>query len=71
MQFVIVPSKGHIKPKADWRTVDSLKKRRTNLFSLFFCFSRQTKQIQIGSFFWENLWRAIPALSLYDFLYGL
>ena len=34
-----------IKPKADWRTVDS-PKNRTNKFGLFvFCFSWQTKPI--------------------------
>ena len=29
-------SKGHIKRKADWRTVDSPKNERTNLFCLLF-----------------------------------
>jgi hypothetical protein len=38
--------KGQIKPKADWRAVDSHKNQRTNLFCWLFCFSQQTKQIR-------------------------
>jgi hypothetical protein len=49
--------KGQIKTKADWRTVDSPKKR-TNEFG-FFCREKQTNKKQICSFlFWENLWCA-------------
>ena len=46
--------KGQIKPKADWRAVDSPKKR-TNEFGFFAVKSKKTKK-QIRSFvFWENL----------------
>ena len=52
--------KGRIKPKVDWRAVDSPKKRANNLFCLLFCFSRQRKQMFV---FWENLWRAQTAFG--------
>ena len=58
-------AKGQIKPKADWRAVDSPKKQRTNL--VFFA----ERQKQICSFvFLENLQRAnlLTVLSdLYQF----
>ena len=53
-KFDKVPSKGQIKPKADWCAVDS-PKTGMNLFCLLFCFPRQTKQIHLFVF-WENLW---------------
>ena len=53
--------KGQIKPKADWRAMDSPKKR-TNEFveiSSFKYFRTVKKKKQIGFFgFWENLWPA-------------
>ena len=65
-------TKGQIKPKADWRAIDSPKKR-TNEF--FFHDSPEILEILISSFkyfrtvmaknkqihsfvFWENLWSA-------------
>ena len=52
--------KGQIKPKADWRAIDSPKKqtnKQTICFVCFFAFhSKQNKFI-----FWENLWLPNPA----------
>ena len=48
------PSEGQIKPKADWRAIDSHKKR-TDKFVLFAFFTLQQTN-QISPFvFWENL----------------
>ena len=48
-------TKGQIKPKADWRAVDSPKKQ-TNKFVFF---AVKSKKAKIRSFvFWENLRRA-------------
>ena len=57
-------TKGQIKPKADWRVVDSPKKR-TNKFILF-TFSLFTAN-KTKSFIclWENLPRANPAFSFF------
>ena len=68
--FWAVEAKGQIKPKADWRAIDSPKKR-TNEFDCYLChdslkileilisnvkYFRIVKQKQICSFgFWENL----------------
>ena len=38
------PSKGQIKPKADWRAIGSPKNGWKNLFCLHFCFSQQTNK---------------------------
>ena len=63
-----VRTKGQIKPKADLRAVDSPNKQ-TNERICFVCFSQQTNQIRLFVF-WENLWRANPALRLYlTFIY--
>ena len=53
------PTKGQIKLKAYWRTVDS-SKRRTNKFGGFFAVkSKKSKNKQICLYFyWENLRRA-------------
>ena len=40
--MALTSTKGQMKPKADWRAVDSPKKR-TNDFFFTFCFSWQTK----------------------------
>ena len=49
------------KTNIDCRVVNSPKKR-TNLFCLLFCFSRQTKQIRSFAFL-ENLRRALTAFG--------
>ena len=48
--------KGQVKPKADWRAVDSHKKQ-TNLFCLLFCFSQKTKQIHSFIFWGDSVAR--------------
>ena len=60
------PFKGQIKPKADWRSVDSPKKRTKELVLL--CFSLfTTKNKQICLFvFWVNLRHANLLKLLFD-----
>ena len=55
--------KGQIKPKADWRAVDSPKKR-TNEFLLFAFLLFTAKETLLV--FWENLRRANLLLVLSD-----
>ena len=54
--------KGLIKLKADWRDLDSPKKRTNEIFLFAFFFSQQTKQIN-SFIFWENLRPTNPAFG--------
>ena len=57
--LLLEASKGKIKPKADWRAIDSPKKQ-TNKFVLFAEKSKKANKMNFVCLFvfWENLWRA-------------
>ena len=49
------PTKGQIKPKADWCAIDSPRKRTNEfVFCVFFCFSRQKTKNSIVWFLRES-----------------
>ena len=50
-------SKGQIKSKADWRSVDSSKNKQKFLFFLLFTYNKPNMSIS----FWKNLWHAQTA----------
>ena len=54
--------KGQIKPKADWRAVDSPKKRMNEFVLFAFCFSQKAKHIHFFVFC-ENLLQAQTAFG--------
>ena len=57
LELVFNQVKGQMKPKTDWRAVDSPKKRTNELF-LFFCRGKQKDKKRICPFVaWENLRR--------------
>ena len=56
--------KGQMKPKADWRAINSPQKQ-TNEFVLFAPFFHSKQTIFI---FWENLWRTNP---VFGFIWSL
>ena len=58
-------AKGQIKPKADWRAVDSPKKRM-NEFELFAVKSKKANKTNHLFGFWENLCRANLLSKLTD-----
>jgi hypothetical protein len=58
-----MPTKGQIKTKADWRAVDSPKKR-TNEFVLFAFFLFTANKTNRSFIFLENVRRANPAFGL-------
>ena len=57
--------KGQIKPKADWRAVDSPKKG-TDEFDLFALKSKKANKTNLSIVFWENLWHANLLSKLID-----
>ena len=65
--FVI--TKGQLISKADWRTIDSPKKR-TDEFYLFVMKCKEANKTNSSvRFFWENLWRANLLSKLTDLYY--
>ena len=58
-------SKGQIKPKADWRAVDSPKKQ-TNKFVFVTLKSKKVKKTSSFVHFWENLRRINLLTALSD-----
>ena len=58
-------TKGQLISKADWRAIDSPKKR-TGEFDLFAVKSKKANKTNSSFRFWENLWRANLLSKLTD-----
>ena len=65
LTFSVHFAKGQIKPKVDWRAIDSHQNEQTNLFCLLFC----SKKTRFVSSFFGRIYSVPKLLSVLSDLY--